>query len=120
MTISRDVILDLLPLYLADEASDEERNRWERDAGSLILVPLQGKRQFLGGIAGLNKVGGSSFNKKDLNMLQLFASIVSVAIENAIAVKNMEASHELNEDYRMRMEVLNKQLIESSKELEYV
>jgi diguanylate cyclase (GGDEF)-like protein len=32
----------------------------------------------------------------------------------------MEASHELNEDYRLRLEVLNKQLIESSKELEYL
>jgi len=105
---------------MLDELSEEEKNRWEKEAGNMILVPLQGKRQFLGGIAGLNKVGGSSFNKKDLNMLQLFASIVSVAIENAIAVKNMEASHELNEDYRLRMEVLNKQLIESSKELEYL
>ena len=105
---------------MLDELSEEEKNRWEKEAGSMILVPLQGRRQFLGGIAGLNKVGGSSFNKKDLNMLQLFASIVSVAIENAIAVKNMEASHELNEDYRLRLEVLNKQLVESSKELEYL
>jgi len=105
---------------MLDELSEEEKNRWEKEAGNMILVPLQGKRQFLGGIAGLNKVGGSSFNKKDLNMLQLFASIVSVAIENAIAVKSMEASRELNEDYRLRMEVLNKQLIESSKELEYL
>ena len=105
---------------MLDELSEEEKNRWEKEAGNMILVPLQGKRQFLGGIAGLNKVGGRSFNKKDLNLLQLFASIVSVAIENAIAVKNMEASHELNEDYRLRLEVLNKQLIESSKELEYL
>lgn len=103
-----------------DELSEEERNLWEKEAGNMILVPLQGKHQFLGGIAGLNKTSGRSFNKKDLNLLQLFASIVSVAIENAIAVKNMEASHELNEDYRLRLEVLNKQLIESSKELEYL
>ena len=74
-----------------DELSEEEKNRWEKEAGNMILVPLQGKRQFLGGIAGLNKTGGKSFDKKDLNLLQLFASIVSVAIENAIAVKSMEA-----------------------------
>jgi len=54
------------------------------------------------------------------HLLQLFASIVSVAIENAMAVKSMEASHELNEDYRFKLENLNKQLIESSKELEYL
>jgi len=103
-----------------DDLSDEEKNCWEQEAGNMILVPLQGKCKFLGGIAGLNKAGGGSFNKKDLNLLQLFASIVSVAIENAMAVQSMEASHELNEDYRMRLETLNKQLIESSKELEYL
>lgn len=107
-------------LGVLDELSDDEKNRWEQEAGNMILVPLQGKRSFLGGIAGLNKIDGSSFNKKDLNLMQLFASIVSVAIENAIAVKKMEDSHELNEDYRYKLEHLNKQLIESSKELEYL
>jgi len=103
-----------------DDLSDEEKNCWEQEAGNMILVPLQGKSKFLGGITGLNKTGGGSFDKKDLNLLQLFASIVSVAIENAMAVQSMEASRELNEDYRMRLEILNKQLIESSKELEYL
>jgi len=105
---------------MLDELSAEEKNLWEREAGNMILVPLQGKRHFLGGIAGLNKQDGSTFDKNDLHLLQLFASIVSVAIENAMAVKSMEASHELNEDYRFKLENLNKQLIESSKELEYL
>ncbi len=105
---------------MLDEISNEEKNRWEKEAGTMILVPLQGKRSFLGGIAGLNKLDGDGFDKKDLNLLQLFASIVSVAIENALAVKSMEDSHELNEGYRQRLEILNKQLIESSKELEYL
>ena len=105
---------------MMNELSDDEKNRWEQEAGNMILVPLQGKRHFLGGIAGLNKRGGGSFGKKDLSLLQLFASIVSVAIENAMAVKSMEDSHALNEDYRYKLENLNKQLIESSKELEYL
>jgi diguanylate cyclase (GGDEF)-like protein len=105
---------------MLDELSDDEKNRWEQEVGNMILVPLQGKRRFLGGIAGLNKIDGGGFGKKDLNLLQLFASIVSVAIENAMAVKSMEDSHELNEDYRLRLENLNKQLVESSKELEYL
>jgi len=105
---------------MMNELSDDEKNRWEQEAGNMILVPLQGKRHFLGGIAGLNKKDGGSFGKKDLNLLQLFASIVSVAIENAMAVKSMEDSHALNEDYRKKLENLNKQLIESSKELEYL
>ena len=105
---------------MLDELSDDEKNRWEQEAGNMILVPLQGRRHFLGGIAGLNKKDGTRFDKKDLNMLQLFASIVSIAIENAMAVKSIEDSHELNEDYRYKLEGLNKQLIESSKELEYL
>jgi diguanylate cyclase len=105
---------------MLDELSDDEKNLWEKEAGNMILVPLQGKRRFLGGIAGLNKTDGSAFDKKDLTLLQLFASIVSVAIENAMAVKSMEETHALNEGYRLRLEVLNKQLIENSKELEYL
>ncbi|HHO59331.1 MAG TPA: EAL domain-containing protein [Thiotrichales bacterium] len=103
-----------------DELAEHEKNKWEHEIGSMILVPLQGKQHFLGGIAGLNKTGGRDFDKKDLNLLQLFASIVSIAIENAMAVENMEASHALNEDYRLRLEVLNRQLVESSKELEFL
>ncbi len=105
---------------MLDELSNAEKNRWEHEIGNMILVPLQGKKHFLGGISGINKNGGTSFSKKDLNLLQLFASIVSIAIENAMAVKDMEVSHELNEDYRYKLENLNKQLIESSKELEYL
>ncbi len=105
---------------MLDELSGEEKNRWEKEVGNMILVPLQGKHHFLGGIAGLNKKAGGNFDKKDLSLLQLFASIVSIAIENAMAVKSMEVSHELNENYRLQLEVLNKQLVESSKELEFL
>ncbi|MFV2004235.1 MAG: EAL domain-containing protein [Gammaproteobacteria bacterium] len=105
---------------MLNELSDEEINLWGKDVGNTILVPLQGKRQFLGGIAGFNKVDGSAFDKNDLNLLQLFASIVSIAIENAMSVKGMEESRQLNEDYRSKLETLNKQLTDSSKELEYL
>ncbi|MCK5395340.1 MAG: EAL domain-containing protein [Gammaproteobacteria bacterium] len=105
---------------MLDKLSDDEKNRWQKDVGNTILVPLQGKRQFLGGIVGLNKTDGSSFDKNDLNLLQLFAGIVSIAIENAMSVKKMEESRELNEDYRIKLEKLNRQLVDSSKELEYL
>ena len=52
---------------MLDELSDDEKTLWEKEAGNMILVPLQGKRRFLGGIAGLNKKGGACFDKKDLN-----------------------------------------------------
>ncbi len=105
---------------MLNELSDDEKNLWGKDVGNTILVPLQGKQQFLGGIAGFNKIDGSAFDKNDLNLLQLFAGIVSIAIENAMSVKHMKESRDLNEDYRLKLENLNKQLIDSSKELEYL
>lgn len=105
---------------MLNELNEDEKKLWANEVGQTILVPLQGKRQFLGGIVGLNKIDGNSFDKNDLNLLQLFASIVSIAIENAMSVKSMEETRELNEDYRLKLENLNKQLIDSSKELEYL
>lgn len=103
-----------------DDLSEEERNLWEDEAANLILVPLQGREHFLGGIAGINKIGDEEFSSRDLNLLQLFASIVSIAIENAMVVKKMEETNSINDEYRQRLEILNKQLIESGKELEYL
>ncbi len=97
-----------------------EQQRWKEESGTIILVPLQGPKRFLGGIAGIGKVGGGRFSQRDLNVLQLFASIVSIAIENALVVKSMEASNQLNKDYQQRLAVLNRQLVESSKELEHL
>ncbi len=103
-----------------DELSDEERNHWEKEAGSIILIPLQGKRHFLGGIAGFNKRGEGEFDRRDLNMLSMFASIVSIAIENAMAVQKIEEARQLTEDYQMQLQRLNRQLSESNRELEYL
>jgi len=102
------------------ELSEEERNLWEKEAGSVILVPLQGRRHFLGGIAGIDKTGGGEFDRRDLTLLSLFSSIVSIAIENAMAVRKIEEAQKLTEDYHLRLERLNKQLTESSRELEYL
>ncbi len=103
-----------------DEFSSVERERWQDRAGNTIMVPLVGKKQFLGGISGINKKNGGQFNRRDLNLLQLFASIVAIAIENAMAVEQMEASKRLNEEYQNQLEILNRSLVESSKELEYL
>jgi len=103
-----------------NELSEEERNLWEKEAGTMILVPLQGKRHFLGGIAGINKINGEEFDRRDLTLLSMFASIVAIVIENAMAVKKIEEAHKIAEDYQLRLEILNKQLLESSRELEFL
>lgn len=102
-----------------DELDDVERNRWEKDAGKLILVPLQGKNHFLGGISAINKIDNLDFTRRDLNLLTMFAGIVSIAIENAMTVQQMEQTSRLNEDYRRRLKIMNKQLLESNRELEF-
>jgi len=102
-----------------DELNDEERNRWEQKAGTLILVPLQGKKHFLGGISAINKIGNHEFTRRDMSLLTMFAGIVSIAIENAMVVQQMEETSKLNEDYRRRLKIVNKQLLESNRELEF-
>jgi diguanylate cyclase (GGDEF)-like protein len=102
-----------------DELSEEERNHWEKEAGSLILVPLQGKSHFLGGISAVNKIDHDEFTRRDLNLLSMFAGIVSIAIENAMVVQQMEQTSRMNADYRRRLKIMNKQLLESNRELEF-
>lgn len=101
-----------------EELSESERNRWEKEAGTMILVPLIGKHHFLGGIAGINKVGGGDFSKRDLDLLSMFASQVSIAIENAIAYEKLEQAKERSEQDHKELVELNAKLVEANKELE--
>lgn len=103
-----------------DELSESERTHWEKEAGAVILVPLRGKTRLLGGISGINKIGAPEFTRRDFNLLQMFASIVSVAIENAMVVQEMEESNYLKDKYRDQLSVTNRQLIESNNELEHL
>jgi diguanylate cyclase (GGDEF)-like protein len=93
-----------------DELDEVERNRWEKEAGSIILVPLAGKSHFLGGLAGINKIGGGDFTKRDLYLLSLFASQVSYAIENAALFIQLSKSKEETEAYQRELQALNAEL----------
>ncbi len=103
-----------------NELDEQERNRWEQDAGSLILVPLIGKRQFLGGIAGINKRGGGEFDLRDLDLLGLFAGQVSIAIENAMFFEELNAAREAAEAFRARLEESNERLSRANEELQHL
>ena len=76
-----------------DELSEEERNRWEKEVGSVILVPLIGRNRFLGGIAGINKIGGGDFDKHDLDLLTLLASQIATAIDNNNLIEQLETAN---------------------------
>ncbi|MBI3777885.1 MAG: sensor domain-containing diguanylate cyclase [Gammaproteobacteria bacterium] len=92
------------------ELDEAERNKWEKEAGSIILVPLVGKRNFLGGLAGINKIGGEDFTKRDLDLLSLFANQVSFAIENAALFDQLNKTKEEAEAYQREMQALNTEL----------
>ena len=102
-----------------DELDEDERNRWEKSAGTLIMVPLKAKDRFLGGLSAINKRDGQEFTRRDFNLLKMFAGIVSVAIENAMTVQKLERTDKLNKEFQRRLKILNKQLAESNKELEF-
>jgi diguanylate cyclase (GGDEF)-like protein/PAS domain S-box-containing protein len=78
---------------MLDELGEGERNRWEKSAGSVILVPLIGRNNFLGGIAGINKIGGRDFDQRDLDLLVLLASQIAIAIDNNSLIEQLEQSN---------------------------
>lgn len=92
------------------ELDEEERNRWEKEAGTIILVPLIGKRHFLGGIAGINKIGSKDFTQRDLDLLTLFAHQVSYTIENAELFDQLNKSKSQSDEYQRELQALNTEL----------
>lgn len=85
--------------------SEDERSKWKKQAGSVILVPLIGSKHFLGGIAGFNKVGGVEFDQADLDLLTLLASQVAIAIDNNNLIKQLEQANLALADEKERAQV---------------
>ena len=103
-----------------NELSEQERNLWEKEAGTLLLVPLVGRQHFLGGIAGINKVGGGEFTKNDLQLLELFAGQAAIAIENAMAMERVGEAKREAEKAQGELQRVNKRLLAVNQEVEYL
>jgi signal transduction histidine kinase len=58
---------------------------WEPGMRSSLLVPLLSRGEIIGGLSGVGKRGGGSFDERDLKLLALFANHTSVALSNAQA-----------------------------------
>jgi signal transduction histidine kinase len=71
------------------ELSDDDKTRWGKEMDTLIVVPLIGHHGFLGGISALNKSKGRKFDKEDFDMLTLFASQITHALENVNLVESL-------------------------------
>ena len=102
------------------ELSEQERNLWEKEAGTLLMVPLVGHQHFLGGIAGINKAGGGEFTENDLRLLELFAGQAAIAIENAMAMERVDQAKREAEQAQGELQRVNKRLLAVNQELEYL
>jgi diguanylate cyclase len=105
---------------MQSELDQEDQARWEHEAGAVILVPLIGKNHFLGGIAGLRKLDGGEFTRRDMDLLTMFAAQVGIAVENAITYEALAAAKAAAENYRDQLEHLNSQLARTNIELEHL
>lgn len=90
-----------------DQLNPEDRRKWEHEGRNVLMVPLQGKKHFLGGIAGIRKQNGGQFNKRDLDLLSMFAHQVAIVIENAAVFEEVEAAKHQAESYHQELELLN-------------
>ena len=105
---------------ILDQLNSNERNQWEQRAGTIILVPLTGRHQFLGGIAGIDKADGGEFDERDLELLTMFASQVSIVIENAMFFEELDAAKQRADAYREKLQVSNQQLSHSNEDLQHL
>ena len=93
-----------------DELEEDEKNSWEKEAGSVLIVPLFGKRSFLGGIAAIDKIDLGDFSRRDMELLSMFATQVTTAIENSIYFEEMIAEKNKSESLQKELEVINQGL----------
>jgi diguanylate cyclase (GGDEF)-like protein len=103
-----------------NELSEKERNLWEQEAGTLLMVPLVGRQHFLGGISCLNKAGGGEFTENDLHLLEMFSGQVAIAIENAMAMEKVAQARREAEGAQGELQRVNKRLTAVNQELEYL
>lgn len=97
---------------------EEERSGFERESRDVILVPIVGKKSFLGGIACHNKTNGEPFSEHDLRLLEILACQASAAIENSLALIEAKAARSEAEALHSKTLLLNRQLASANTQLE--
>jgi diguanylate cyclase (GGDEF)-like protein len=101
-----------------EELEPAERVRWEKEAASVIMVPLMGRNRILGGISGIREIGTDRFSERDKELLSLFATQVAIALENAITFEELENAKRQADEYQHDLQALNQELLETNRQLE--
>jgi diguanylate cyclase (GGDEF)-like protein len=68
----------------------------------------------------MNKRGGEPFNRRDLDLLTMFGSQVSIAIENAVTFEALESEKKKAEQYQEELRLLNQELVAINADLEHM
>lgn len=100
-----------------DNMNEKDQEIWRHDAETIIMIPLIGKTSLLGGLTCINKETGESFDERDLDILTIFASQVSVAIENAMTFEALAHEKEISEAYLKDLKSSNLKLESVNREL---
>ncbi|NIQ09696.1 MAG: GAF domain-containing protein, partial [Gammaproteobacteria bacterium] len=98
-----------------ENLAEAEHLLWENQANNLVMVPLIGKKHFLGGITCINKTDGTAFTQRDLDLLMLFANQAAIAVENAMLYAELQ---ELNNSLEKRVEQRTAELQQLNREME--
>ena len=82
------------PVFISDERNDPRVNQFRDDAesvdGSLIVVPLRGRRGAIG-VLTIERMGLlNTFSPEEFELVQLFAAQVSIALQNAEVFQAVE------------------------------
>ena len=104
---------------MQDDLEDSSRPVVDQE-GTVIIVPMVGKRKMLGGIACMNKIGKVEFSRRDFELLTLFASQASFAIDNALFVEDLNKANESERSMRRRLEKSNDRLKKANNDLTYM
>lgn len=104
---------------MQDDIEDSNRPVVDQE-GTVIIVPMMGKRKMLGGIACMNKIGKVEFSRRDFELLTLFANQASFAIDNALFVEDLNKANESERSMRLRLEKSNDRLTKANNDLTYM
>lgn len=105
------------PLLIPDAYEDARFDRsFDQRTGfrtrSILTVPISTKNGVAGVVQVMNKIGAASFDRRDLHLFQSFASMASVALDNA---RLFEQTQRMADDLRAALEAERRLSIEKEK-----
>lgn len=111
------------PLLVADTSKDsrffkEFDESFDFQSKSILCVPMRVKGKTLGVLEVINKKDGGAFERSDLYLLQTFANLASIAVENARLYMEAIERHRLLGELQVAQEIQSRLLPEHPPSME--